>query len=91
MKAKEYAKQYQDNPTTEMLSEILVSFFREAAELAEVRHVQSDHASAAILTEQKNKWAAFCRLCPDVPAELFESFIEHDSPAMYKAWKAYGR
>lgn len=91
MKARDYAKQYQENPTLDQLAIILTGFLRETAELAEKRHIQSNGAAAAILNEQENKWRTLCRYCPDIPPGLYAGFIEQDDPELYHIWKACGR
>lgn len=90
MKAKDYAKLYQQNQSIETLSEIMTGFLREVAELIQVRNVKTNGGAVAILDEQENKWKAFCRYCPDVRPELFGEFIRHDNPEAYRVWKATG-
>lgn len=86
-KAKDYAKQFQDSPTTDTLAIILTAFLHEASELANTRKISSDSAAIAIFREQDNKWRALSRMCPSIPENLFEQYIKDDAPDIYRAWK----
>lgn len=58
MKAKDYAKKYNESPTDETLAEIANSFMHEIGELIESRHARSNSACIAILKELDQKWVS---------------------------------
>lgn len=82
MKAKEYAKKYNDNPTTETLAKIANSFMREIEELILLRHAKSNSACIAILNELDQKWSKFSSLVPDVRRNGFRLLVKELLPEM---------
>lgn len=62
MKAKEYAAQFNSNPTSATLVEIGLAFDKETSELVKNRKVKTDSAFKAVLFEMDTKWQAFARL-----------------------------
>lgn len=90
-RAKEYAAQYRDEPTDEVLAKIAVSFLVEIAELAEMRHLgkrPGHRAMVAILDEQDRKWRAFAENFPDiVRPNGFELLCKDKIPEAYVLWR----
>ena len=62
MKAKDYAKQFNDNPTKETLTSIGLAFDKETTELVKSRNVKTDTAFLSTLREMDLKWQAFAKL-----------------------------
>ena len=62
MKAKEYAAQFEANPTLEEVFAIGKQFILETGEIMETRHAKSNAAVFSILDEQDRKWRAFARI-----------------------------
>lgn len=87
MKAKEFAKMWNDNPSLETAAEIGTIFLRECAELAEIRHIKSNAAMFSILDEQNKKWKAFANRVDGIRADGFELILQDEMPALYIAWK----
>ena len=88
MKAKDYAKQFNESPSVETLSNIAHAFIIECQTIGEVRHVQSESAMLAILNEQDLKWKAFARMIDGVRPDGFEKMIRELMPDIWYTWKA---
>lgn len=89
-RAKEYAKQYQDEPTDETLAKIAVAFLAEVAELAEMRHLgkRASHAAmTAIFDEQDRKWRTFAENFAHVRPDGFELVLKDKAPEAYVLWR----
>jgi len=87
VKAKEFAKMWEDDPTLETAAKIGTIFLRECAELAKVRNAKSDAAMIAIFEEQNRKWKAFARRVDGIREDGFEGILKEETPAVYMAWK----
>ena len=86
-KAKEYAKQFQDDPSSETLESILTDFFYEIEELKRVRHARTSAALFAILDEQDRKWRAFARRVEGIKEDGFECVVKELVPQVYASWR----
>jgi len=62
MKAKDYARLFNESPVPETVSRIGIQFDKETSELVKSRKVKTDQAFLAILKEMDLKWQAFARL-----------------------------
>jgi hypothetical protein len=91
MKAKDYAKRYEANRTSETLADIIASFVQEAVDISEVRQAKSEAAQYAILDEQNQKWRAFARIVGDVKEEGFEMVVKDYAPEHYENWQQYNK
>ena len=89
-KAKDYAKQYQQDPSRDTLESIIKEFWAEVDEIAKTRHARSNQAYFAILDEQDRKWKAFARRVGDVKEEGFEYIVEECAPDVYAIWRGRG-
>jgi len=85
VKAKEYAKKYNDSPTNETLVEIANSFVKEIGELIESRHAKSNSACMAILKELDQKWVAFSNLSPGISRSGFRVLVQEFFPLLVPA------
>ena len=91
MKAKDYAQQYNDNPTIETLMTIAVAFVEECQTIRLARNCQTNEAFFAVFEEQDQKWKAFARLVDDGSvadggfADSLEMFIND----AFILWQAY--
>lgn len=83
MKAKEYAKKFNDNKTIETFTEICSSFICECGELLRVRHATTDAAAIAVFKEQDQKWKAFCNLVDGIKPEGFRLLVKEQFPAVF--------
>lgn len=89
-RAKEYAKQYRDEPTDKVLAKIAVAFLAEIAELAETRlgRHPSHGAVTAIFDEQDRKWRAFAENFPGIiRPDGFELLLKKREPEAYLLWQ----
>jgi hypothetical protein len=88
MKAKDYAKQFNDNPGIDSVCEIGVAFVREIAQIAKARNVSTMPGLLAILNEQNRKWAAFCRLTNGaVREDGLMAIVQELEPELYSWWR----
>lgn len=91
MKAKEYAAQYKQSPTKEMLSDILLSFWLEIETLKNQRKVKTDAGLLGILNELNDKWYAFCNLLQKdsifIHPSGFQVLIKNMAPDILLYWK----
>lgn len=63
MKAKEYAKKYEDKfPNDEEVYNLFMELSKEVEEICMTRHVKSNQAFAAVVREINDKWNAIGRL-----------------------------
>lgn len=85
MKAKDYAKKYNDNPTNETLVEVANLFVKEIGELIESRHAKSNSACIAILKELDQKWVAFSNLSPGISRNGFRILVQEFFPLLVPA------
>lgn len=91
MKAKDYAKQYQQSPGTEGLWKVLKSIIEEIPELIKQRNAKTDAALFSLLDEQERKWKAFIN-CVGLVEEnyaAFDAVIQEYMPLAYVPWKRY--
>lgn len=87
-KAKEYAQQYNDNPTVDMLTQIIACFLTECAEMIKNRQCKTSEAVNAVLDEQNRKWKAMSRHTNDrIAPGAFEYLVENDMPEVWQEWK----
>lgn len=83
MKAKEYAKKYEE---TGDLEEILTLFIEEIRTLARIRNAKTDLAFIGIFNELDQKWKAFSRLT-GLADWGFSELIRTAYPEVYKIWR----
>jgi len=86
-KAKDYARQFEQNPSTETLREIAESFMQEINEIAQMRHAKGNDAYFAILDEQDRKWRAFARCIDGIKEDGFERLVEKVHPEVHAVWR----
>jgi hypothetical protein len=81
MKAKEYAKEFleikfeTEQQINDTVYAIMVRFMEEVKPICESRHSSSDGTVIAVIREQSQKWAAFCRI---VNKKLGMEFLKED-------------
>jgi len=85
-KAKEYATEFNTNPTNETLGKIAMAFLFEVKEIGEVRHVQKDNAVISIFKEQDQKWRAFAKLSKGIRPDGFQILVKEKLPFIYERW-----
>jgi hypothetical protein len=85
MKAKEWAAQLRDSP--DKRDETLKAFVEEIGTVAKQRGGSVNAVEGAV-REQRAKWQAVCRECPDLAPGLFESLLESHGPDYKKAEEA---
>lgn len=80
MKAKEYAKQYNEaEDKLKALGDITREFINETIQIIEKKNCTRDSACIAVFKEQNQKWFAFSRLT-GVSNELFKFALEKIEP-----------
>lgn len=84
MKAKDYAKQFNDNPTEETLKKIADTFILECAEIIKSRRANSDSAALAVLKEQDRKWIAFSNMVTGIRRDGFREITKEVFPEIIK-------
>jgi hypothetical protein len=82
MKAKEWAAKLTEAPGSR--DETLKSFVEEIGAVAQQRGGSVSAVEGAV-REQRAKWQAVCRECPDLAPGLFESVLETFGPEYKKA------
>lgn len=91
-KAKDYAKQYLDNPSEGEIIKILVEIILESNELENQRGTpgrNSNEVSRAILDELHQKWIAVCNRLDNVvqlDRNAFPNMLFNHSPILKSLW-----
>lgn len=88
MKAKDYAKLFNENRSINTLIEISKKFITECLEIAKIRNAKTDSALIAIFEEQNKKWMAFARIVDGVKPDGFEQLVKLQMPEVYEVWKS---
>ena len=98
MKAKEYAKQFNDSPTIETLCGICRDFLIETANIAKQRNIKESFSMIAVLDEQNRKWKSFAKMLvfKDIHGEVvkpdgYKLLIQKRSPELYDFWMERNR
>ena len=85
MKAKQYAKEFDENPTIDHGVDIAMKFVDEFVTIGKNRSCESDIAWKSVFNEQVRKWEAFCRCVKthDINPELFNLALKAMYPELY--------
>ena len=85
-KAKDYIKQWTENPTKETLVDIMTLFIAEIIELSEMRKSNTDSTMISILDEQNRKWKSFTGKVKGISINGFHDYIRVKMPEVYTSW-----
>lgn len=86
-KAKEYAAEFEADPTRETLRGIAHAFMVEVKEIIATRNARSNSALLSILDEQDRKWRAFARRIEGVRPDGFERLVKEVFPEVHVVWR----
>jgi len=86
MKAKEYAKMYNESKTDKTLAEIIKMFDREMRDLIRQRGCAKDSAVVGVFEEMDIKWQAFARKTTGVGSDGFRIMMERFHEKAYVSW-----
>ena len=86
-RAKEYAAEFEADPTMETMRGIAHAFMVEGKEIIAMRNAESNSAVLSILDEQDRKWQAFARRVEGVRPDGFERLVKKVFPAVHVVWR----
>ncbi len=87
MKAKEYAKLFNENRSVDTLVNISTQFVKECIDLINLRNAKTNSAIVSVFEEQDKKWRAFARLIEGVKPDGFEQIVKLQLPEIHKVWE----
>ena len=94
MKAKEYAAQFEANPTLEEICAIGKQFILETGDIVKARNARSNAAVLSVLDEQDRKWRALARILDGmigipggVKPDGFAMLVKLVMPVVYDLWQ----
>jgi hypothetical protein len=88
MRAKDYARKYRADPTSETLIAIGSDFIQDTGRIIEARRCKTDRAVLAVFSEQNQKWIAFSRLIEGIRPDGYARVIQSEYPDIFPLWQA---
>ena len=86
MKAREYAKMYNESKTDKTLGEIIRMFDREMRDLIRQRGCKKDSAVVGVFEEMDRKWQSFAKQTTGVGSDGFRIMMEGCHLKAYTSW-----
>lgn len=88
MKAKDYAKLYDNLRTKEEMVGFYDLFLKEMQDVGAARGTKTNEGICGLLSEFRAKWLAICNLRPELPKTMFDQAVIYTfGEATYRSWR----